>query len=330
MPDSPLAAWLQAQDPGREPGGAGTAAALSGPEQDDEGGMGGPRDPLGPLDLGATPGTRQDLWDLSEPPPSGRMRRLLVVAALPLMAVLLVAGALAANHAGTDESTGRPTEVAVVPSAGGTGEEVPDASVSSAAMSTAPDAPTQPEAAPVAPGETMQDALLAVAELHVRAALSGPPEPGTGTEPARARYADTAVATAVTRVDDVAIVTVIALLLEGGPQGWDTARPVRYALALREGVGGPQPLGAPWAVNLPEGSPPSASPIDPEPALVASVGAALEAAGYSGLQGLAVARSEAPHGVLLARVRGLAPGARDPADHEVWLTDDPSPVVLGR
>lgn len=302
LADNPLGVWLRQQEQqlsgpprgswGAEP--ADTAAADS-------------TEPIGPVD-GAAAGPRPEPWDLEpevEPRADRPRPRLLMLAAVPwVLAVLLAIGLFAG---GDEQATTAPVEPA------------------------APSAPPTPDPAPTPaqvldpPRPSTDPAFGEVAALAVRSALSGPIAGGAP----RARFVEDAVATGAERVGDVVFVTVSALVLEGGPNGWDTARVRRYAIPVSTGSGGPAAVGAPWPIADQPPAPPSSPSHVTDPAVVEAVHSALTRAGYSELQGVAVTRDPVLTGVLLAHVEATGPAQTGAGAWDVWLRDGPEPSVLG-
>jgi hypothetical protein len=165
--------------------------------------------------------------------------------------------------------------------------------------------------------------IRAVATIAARQAFSGPIDGG-------ARYLDAATAEEVLWLDaGTAVVGVTGLLLEGTAERWASTRAVRLAvpLAVRNGV--PVPAGLPWEL-----APPQATPQEPawepaaDPALTASVRETLEAAGYTLITSVALARAPELPAVLRAVVQAVAPGAPASAEHHMWLRDGASPLLL--
>ncbi len=183
----------------------------------------------------------------------------------------------------------------------------------------------EPVVGPVAATEdgAVDGAVAETGALLVRAALSGS---GQGAP----RYVDAAVATGVEMVGDASVVSVLALVLEGGGQGWERAGLERYAVALRMGEPGPALLGGPWALPPPAEGPPSAEGAAvSDPALHELVAAELAAVGYRDVTGLDLRRDPARPGVLLARLEAIPPGGESPGTWTAWLRDEPSPVLIG-
>jgi hypothetical protein len=159
-----------------------------------------------------------------------------------------------------------------------------------------------------------------VGALLVRAALSA-----TAGDAAAARYVDDAVATDAEVVGDVTVVTVLAVVLEGGDRGWERASVERYGIAVRAGaaVAGPWLLPAAGAVAAHQ-----VAPVE-DPGLRERAATALAAAGYQGVASVALTRDPGLPGVLLARFHAGAPGSHEQVERTALLRDGPEPSVLG-
>lgn len=299
MADNPLAAWLLQQGPSPHGPGEDAPAAAT---------------PSGnALTAAPAPGSsgEQDPppWDLGPEPATPFPRRLLLLAALPWMVVVVLAVALWLPMPGTSAPPGDGSDASTGPVATGHGGERSPASATTEAAAIDDNA-----------------MLLQVAALMVRAELHGPAEAG-GDAPAEVRYADQAVGIGIERLGDVAVVTVTALVLEGDDRGWDRSRTARYAIALRSGPSGVDPLGGPWALPTPD-APPEPEPVDDESS-PDRVLAALEAAGYRQISDLRLSRPAGLDGVLVAAARAVAPGEDAPDAQQVWIRDGPEAAVLG-
>lgn len=323
MADNPLARWLQEQE------AAGDEVVGAGPEAPEAAAPG--RD-AGPADL----------WDL--PAPDGPLRRprrrLLLLALVPWVVVLGLAGAVVAAGgspppAGEAAPSAAPTIGAdATPTSGAglgaTGLGAVDAPAEDTAPADA--AAPAPEPAPTparASSAEADDALLGrTAALEVRAALATPTADGT------LRYVEDAVGGPVRRVGDAAVVAVRALVREGDAHGWRGARTSRWAVALSTGpdaalLAGPWPLAASTGAAAAPGAGPSPAPEPSEvPERVEAATAALVTAGYGAPTDVRVRADPAVPGVLRVEAVAVAPGATTPAPHHVWLTDDDPPEPL--
>lgn len=305
--DNPLAVWLRQQEhrPGVPPRGSWAA-------EENEASGADATEPLGPPD-GQAGASRSELWDLEPEAPRRPRRprsRLVMLAALPwVLAVFLAIGL----WSGAD---GRST-----PAAAG------------AVTATSPATPRPlPTASPVRDPERSPDdaAVRDVAALAVRSALSGPALGAEGSHGAqRARFVEDAVATGLEPAGDMLVVTVSALVLEGGPNGWDTASVRRYAVPVRISPQGPEAASAPWPIADRPSTPHGSSSPEADPAVVEAVRAALGLAGYRDLRAVTVSRDPALAGVLLAHVEATGPGEAGAGVWDVWLRDTPEPAVLG-
>jgi len=300
LADNPLAVWLRQQE-----------QQLAGPPRgswaaDDPGSAArDSTEPIGPVN-GAPAGSLPKTWDVG-PDEDDRPRRprprLVLLAVIPwVLAVLLAVGLLS----GADP---RATTAPVGPA-------------SPAAPSSPQPDPTPSVAAEAAGAEA---AVGQVAALAVRSALSGP----AADAAPRARFVEDAVATGVQRVGDLYFVTVSALVLEGGPGGWDSARVRRYAVPVRVDLGGPAATGPPWPVADPPPAPPGSPSPEIDPGVVEGVRAALTRAGYTDVRGLSVTRDPLYPGLLVAHVDATGPGEAGAGAWDVWLRDGPAAAVLG-
>jgi hypothetical protein len=186
--------------------------------------------------------------------------------------------------------------------------------------------PTDPgdEPAPTASEPAvLSQAVGAHAVLAVREAVSHSDGP-------RRRYVDLAVAETVDWFGEVAIVEVLAHLLEGDEAAWTSERVARFAVAVGAPDGRPVVWSRPWPLgsNAVGAAGPSWSPVA-EPDLVPAAHRALTAAGYAGITEIELAASAGLPGVLRAMTTATAPGERAPDRHEVWL-DDRAATVLGQ
>jgi hypothetical protein len=246
-------------------------------------------------------------WGLEEPSNRPRPRRfLLVLAVVPWVIALALGAALLGSEARA-------------PAPADAGESAP------ARTPAEPAAAEPPSRTPVAEDD---GGLAETGALVVRAALSG--------SQGSSRYVDAAIPTAVEAVGAASVVSVLALVLEGGDRGWERAALERYAVALEPGAAGPLVRAGPWA--LPPPPPPSPSPpalapspdaVDTDPALSGQVAVALETAGYRDVTVKEVTRDRALPGVLLARVTAVPPGHDTPGELTALLADTPSPELLG-
>lgn len=312
MGDNPLARWLQEQE------ASGDERAGAGPE---------PHEPVTP-GAGASPAAGPaDLWDLPAPDEPRRRprRRLLLLALVPWVVVLGLAGIVAAGD-GTGDRAAVPASPA--PGAGPslTGGPAPSSGAAPGVAGTAPEATPAPARAT---GVEADDALLSrTAALEVRAALSAPAADGS------VRYVEEAVGGPVRRVGDAAVVAVRALVREGDATGWRGAGTSRWAVALSTGpdpalLAGPWPLPAPSAPDATSGAGPSPAPqLRDRPDRVEAVTAALLTAGYGAPGDVRVRMDPAMPEVLRVEAVAVAPGAATPAPQHVWLTDDDPPQPL--
>jgi hypothetical protein len=267
-----------------------------------------PLDPPEPAP-GTPPGPWADNDDRDDGAAAPRRRLLFALAAVPWVAVAILVVAL--TRPGAAPGVVAPAHEAASPewAPAPTSPDVPPAAV---------DAP--PPSGPRAP-QSPQEAQGASAVLHVRAAAST----GAGADPVR--YVDTAVVERVEHHGEVAVVTVLAMVLEGSAERWTSAVPRRYAVAL---LGG-RPLADPWALPSPELAHEAVSwdPLD-DTELAAVALEALATAGYDVPAPPALAGSSELPDLLRATFDGTAPGERAPAGHTVLLRRDGTALgVLG-
>lgn len=252
---------------------------------------------------------------LEDPGNGPPRRRLLALAALPW--ALALALALLAITRATPPDAPPPEPATSAPPI--------------AVATSAPDGPPAPDAPPLAvatpvPGApppvdvpVPDERSGEVGALLVRAALSAPGDDGTA-----ARYVDEAVATQVETVGDTAVVTVLAVLLEGGERGWERASLARYGVAVRAGGA----VAGPWLLPAPAPPPDPGAPVE-DPALHEHATAALAAAGYGDVTAVQLTRHPALPGVLRAAFLASAPGSATPTDQTALLRDAPEPLLLG-
>lgn len=309
MTDNPLTTWLAS---------AGPAPARDAPE------------------IPPPPPREQPAARTAGAPPEGAdggggrasSRRLWRLAALPWAVALLLALALATSGrwASVVGEGGRDQAAAEVRESG----DAP-ALPADAADGQRPETPALEDGVSAPPGAAMSAStgidpdLAAAASVATRLALT---ERGADGD----RYVDLVVADGVSWHDDVAVVTLALVILEGRDGSWERTRPARYAIALRRGPDGAlDALGPPWPVTgapavptTPEGT---ADPID-DADLRAAVADAVERAGYRDVVLEGVLPSPTPS-VRLVRLRAVGPGDAAPRGHDLLLDADPPHHVLG-
>lgn len=297
MTDNPLADWLRARQ-----------AALGAAEESER-----VEDAAATVDAppagwsdgpsgGAPAGVRWDRPPREEDHRPTRRRRLLLIAALPwtVAAVLggvgLVTGQVDPVEvaAGDQEADGRPI-------LGGAGPS--------------------PELA-----ATVDPALGAAAAVAVRLAVTTSGDAADGQE---RRYVDLAVPESVSWAGDLALVTIRAVVLEGPPDRWRSARPARFAVPVGLIDGDAVALDEPWALPVPERPEPdhsgwTSAVTDPEP-----VADAAAHAGYADVEVVEVDAHPDHPALLRARIRARAPDEQQLRTHQLWLQTDPEPAVLG-
>lgn len=174
--------------------------------------------------------------------------------------------------------------------------------------------------------EMLDPALGATAAAAVQQALTGT-DPATG----RSRYVSLVLPEAATWVGDVTIVDVAAVVLEGADGNWDHPRTARYAIPLQARAGAVRVLNGPWALPDPPQTTPGGTAFTPvnDEALTEAAGHALNSVGYRDVQVQELARDEALPGVLKVKAMAISPGEGQPRSQEIWISDHPSPTVLG-
>jgi hypothetical protein len=153
----------------------------------------------------------------------------------------------------------------------------------------------------------------------------------TAADGAVRRYVDLAVAERAETVGEIVVVTVLAVVLEGDAEQWQTTRRARFGVPLRLVDGLPVPLADPWPLADADGE--TASEMRwrsmDDPAAAQQILLALEREGFSHLGEVAVEEAPAAPGVLRAVVEARAPRSAEAAVHVVWLRDGPPMSVLG-
>lgn len=291
MSDNPLADWLRERHAALGEAGATPDDAATGMP---------PAWPDWATPATTTPDPAPEPW---EHPPGGgdapprRRRRLVLLATVPwLVAAAIVVGALGDSTAGS-----RPP-----PQAGAGAGTV--------------------EAGPAVAGQSVDPRLGAAAAVAVRLSVTTPADTPDGD--AERRYVDSAAPEAVRWSGDVAIVTVLAVVLEGPADAWRMARTARFAVPVGLVDGQAVVLGEPWAVSPPPESAPVAG-WAPAAGDRGAIAGAAEAAGYADVEVLEVEALPDDTSVLRARIRARAPGESTARVHAPWLHADPDPAVLG-
>ncbi|MGH8884753.1 MAG: hypothetical protein ACRDYX_06195 [Egibacteraceae bacterium] len=178
------------------------------------------------------------------------------------------------------------------------------------------------------PGEAdaLGSALGATAAAAVQLALTG-----TDQASARSRYVNLALPEAITWVGDVAIVDVAAVVLEGTGGNWGQPHPARYAVPLQVRAGTVRVLSVPWALPDPPQTAPRGTAFAPvnDRALAEAAGRAISSVGYRDVRVQALARDPGLPGMLKVEVTAISPGEGQPRSQEIWVSDQPSPTVLG-
>lgn len=301
-------------------------------------------------------GRRPAAWDDGPRRPRWQRAALLAVPCLALAVVVLSRGSApptsaaqgadasevpapaAGEVAGTEATAGAvdgPTSAVEGPAAA---VDAPAASVDGpAAAATMTPVATTPATAsvdPAAPGGALpvvdpaasgREALVGAAA--VTAVRTGVPvDAGAG----RQRYVDLATVEAIAWRGDLAVVRVLAVVLEGADGQVTDTTLRRYAVAARDAGSTAELLGGPWPLSGPVaivGQPglQYEPPQDPGPVV-----AALEAAGWSQVTVSSTGRDPALPGIVAAVVEAVAPGETAVATHTPWLAEEGGTLtVLG-
>lgn len=264
---------------------------------------------------------------------------LLVLAALPWGVVLFLVVARPASPGGglpADANAPMATEPAVVTSPAGVAPSGgPPSPLAGGDVGEFPAQAPMPPAAPDEPPGSVLGARFgaaavpgpghaaAVAALVVRDRLGGlGPRTGFG---GGGSGGDTYVEHLVIEdvdlsIPPVAVVSVLAVVLQRPGQESSEAQVVRLAVPVLLDAADPRPAGEPWIVAGPRPDTVDLgwTPVD-DPALAADVRTAVEDAGYTDVEVRSVDSSDA--WPLRAGVRATAPGADEPGEHVVWLRE---------
>lgn len=310
MDENPLAAWLAGRQPDEQPTRTGHAGSPP-PAAPEGSGRGQPMDEPGSdrEQSQAGPDGREE--SQAEPPDAAedrevrstrtgsRMRRLVIAAAVPWV--------VAAGFAAAAVTTRAQTPTGAQPSAG---------------AAPSPSAESETGGAVGVAGSPRQ-AVEAVAVAVARREASGA---GQGKQQT---YADLAVAESLERHGDVAVVRVLADVLERRDGRWTRAGLQRLAVPVSYSSS-PVPLGEPWPLGRPELS---VRPLEwhgrDDAELTEEVRRALSAAGYGSIRHTSVVEPETPAPVLRASFEGDPPGRAGPGAYQVWLSNQRPRRVLG-
>lgn len=300
MTDNPLADWLRARQ-----------AALGGAEEaertEDAASTGdavGPGWSDGPAGTEAPGGPGAVCWDRpprEDGPRTPRRRRLLLIAAVPWTVAALLGGVALVSGEIDPVEVAAGDQDANGPRASGTAGQPPRLT------------------GPVDP------ALGSAAAVAVRLAVTTAGDPPEGQD---RRYVDLAVPESVSWAGDLALVTIRAVVMEGPPDRWRSARPARFAVPVGLIDGDAVVLDEPWALPVPEH--PATDPgwtaavTDLQPLADAAA-----AAGYADVEVMEVDAHPDRPALLRARIRARAPAEHHPRTHQLWLQADPEPAVLG-
>lgn len=286
---------------------------------------------------------RAPAWDAfdDDPQPLGRGRRLMILAAIPWVVV----ATMVVRTWGVDGSDTGSTPPAPVAEPGAAAE--PSATPAGPSLAAPPAGPSSaatpgPDGAGppaqvitalrfgprTASGAGDAAAVAAVVARSWLGAIGPEPEVDVGTAEGPPVYVEHLAVEAVdVPTSDVAVVTLIAIVLDHGDEGYTDARPVRLAVPIALDDLGARPAGDPWWLTPPDltARPPEWRMVD-DPDALALAGVALEAAGYRDIDVRELASS--PSWPLRVTATAVAPGAHDAREHTVWLRDHLGRLVV--
>lgn len=308
MSDNPLADWLHARERDRHADAADAPArAGRGGEPDELDGDAWTQPPTTTDGRAVSPLAVPWEDDTEEPARSRRRWPLFVAALVPWVAA---GGFMLALADGEDAHTAAPAST-----------QTPVTSSVSAGRGEAGHG-----GAPSTGGASVPSPYAAAAVRAVRS--SNAAAGATGTTPqASHRHVDLALAESLTHVGDLAVVTVVAAVLEGSAEQWERTEWRRFGVAVQQTDDGPAPAGPPWLLPGPAADHElrwEEASGDDEP-----VEAALVAAGYEPAGPPRLWRSDAAPGVIRVDVHATGPDEAVARTHEVWVRAEPEPMVLG-
>lgn len=252
-------------------------------------------------------------WDVPTGGSSGhrptRRNLLLVVAVAPWLVVAAVALRSGQGSPSIDPAV-EPTDAAAPPAADPLD---PD---ETAGATVPPDALVF--GARVAPGAE-DAAAVAVAVARSWLGDAGPPlDLGLGGAGVDGYLEHIAVESVDLPLPDVAVVSLVAIMLDADGETWSGVRLLRLAVPVRLAPDGARPAGTPWLLPAPDLSmdEPEWVAVE-EPEELAAAGAAVVAAGYRDVEVHRLERSES--WPLRATITAVAPGMTSASDHVVWL-----------
>lgn len=267
--------------------------------------------------------------------PTGRGRRLMVLAAIPWVVV----GVLVVRTWGVGgPDTGTAPGVAAPEPAATPAEPSLDAPPAgpSPMATPRPDGAHDPAQVITAlrfgprtasgPGDAA--AVAAVVARAWLGAIGPEPDVDVGSAEGPPVYVEhLAVEAADVPTSEVAVVTLVAIVLDHGDEGYTDARAVRLAVPIALDDRGARPAGDPWWLAPPDlaARPPEWRTVD-DPDALALAGAALESAGYRDIDVRELASS--PIWPLRITATAVAPGAHTVQQHSVWLRDHLGQLVV--
>lgn len=258
---------------------------------------------------GDTPEFRTQAQDR---PATGPSRRLLVATAVVCATAVVLGGAAVRRGDGA-------------PSPSGTPPAAPSPAI--AGLPTAAPAPT---ATPGLTAPAPHPGNGSPAPASIDAALAAAAVVAVRTGAADDLYVDTAAAESATPAGSATLITVRTVLLRRVQGGWSGPEFARFAVPVARFDGTAVALATPWRLLADDPQAPGYSwRVFRDRDAQQRATSALTAAGYTSPTRLRLRYSQEVPEVLAARVRAVAPGDEEVAEHELWLTRDGA-AVLGQ
>lgn len=256
----------------------------------------------------------------AEPGGEGRRGRLWLLALLPWLAVAVLGTVILAGT--EDDGARQPPSPAATPSVAATAPIPATSAAEPPVLASGPSPPAQTGPVEFEDGEVPAD-IAAAATTAVRLRVTHGP---TGAP----RYVDQAAASSAAWLDDIAVVRVHAVVLDGDGQDWSAPALRRYGVAVVRGEHGAVAISEPWSLTPPPagGTEGAGTPVE-DPAVLAAVSEALARAGYEEVELQGVTRASVAEDLLVAAVVATAPEEQGPAAQLVWLHGAEPVHVLG-